>query len=114
MLSVVLKIILLTALAASAEPATIVSTAPVWAPLLASALSSGGMAFLGSKERERARKEQAANTAESKRQFDLQFGLQKENQPFEQLSALEAIRKTLGAPSGYDFLSAMNARVTGK
>lgn len=82
-------------------------------PLLLSALGAGGQAYLGAKQVEQARADARADREEGKRQFDLQYALQKEAQPVNMAGNLLQLRQALGQPTQYDFLSALNARQGG-
>lgn len=77
------------------------------------ALGAGGQAYLGTQAAEDAAREAKKDRAERIRQFNLQFGLQKENQPFQQADALANLRRFISQPNDYDFLSAISSRYGG-
>lgn len=78
-----------------------------------SAIGAGGQAFLGTQAANDANREAKKSREEQIRQFNLQFGLQQEAQPYQQADALANLRRFISQPNDYDFLSAISSRYGG-
>lgn len=83
------------------------------ASLGVSAAGAAGNAYLGGKQANAAERQAELDREEERRRFDLQMGMQQQNQPYEQAGALAQLRQALSQPTQYDFLSALNTRYTG-
>ena len=80
------------------------------ASLTASAAGGAGKAYLGSKAANSAEEQAEKDRKEDARRWNIQNGMEQENQPYGQADMLAKLRATLAQPTQYDFLSALNTR----